>query len=65
MIAGILSGRRMAAPFGLDGGKAGMPGINRVIRRDGTIEVVPGCAQIEMASGDQFQIETPGGGGCG
>ncbi|MBL1264533.1 hydantoinase B/oxoprolinase family protein [Methylomicrobium sp. RS1] len=65
MTAGILSGRRRAAPFGLDGGKAGMPGVNRVIRREGTIEVVPGCAQIEMASGDQFQIETPGGGGCG
>jgi 5-oxoprolinase (ATP-hydrolysing) len=65
MTAGILSGRRQAAPFGLKGGRPGMSGVNRVIYGDGRIETLPGCAQTEMASGDQLQIETPGGGGFG
>jgi 5-oxoprolinase (ATP-hydrolysing) len=65
MTAGILSGRRKVAPFGLDGGQPGMPGSNRVIRRNGQVEALPGCAQAEMEAGDQFQIETPGGGGFG
>jgi 5-oxoprolinase (ATP-hydrolysing) len=65
MTAGILSSRRIIPSFGLDGGKAGKPGINRVIRSDGCTDMLPGCAETEMAAGDQFQIETPGGGGFG
>jgi 5-oxoprolinase (ATP-hydrolysing) len=65
MTAGILSSRRIIPPFGLNGGRDGKPGVNRVIRGDGRVEILPGCAETEMAAGDQFQIETPGGGGFG
>ncbi|MGJ0483787.1 MAG: hydantoinase B/oxoprolinase family protein [Methylomicrobium sp.] len=62
MKAGILFGCRVIPPFGLNGGIAGKPGVNRVIHGDGQVEVIPGCAEIEMKAGDQFQIETPGEG---
>ncbi|MGR8942447.1 MAG: hydantoinase B/oxoprolinase family protein, partial [Gammaproteobacteria bacterium] len=65
MTAGILSNRRAIPPFGLNGGDAGKTGANTVIRRDGRIETLPGCAEVEMQAGDVFQIETPGGGGFG
>ncbi|MDR9404230.1 MAG: hydantoinase B/oxoprolinase family protein, partial [Halothece sp. Uz-M2-17] len=38
MTAGILSGRRKFAPFGLEGGESGKIGRNAVERKDGTIE---------------------------
>lgn len=65
MTAGILSNRRRVAPFGLAGGGNGLPGRNSVERADGTVEVLGGTALVEMAPGDVFVIETPGGGGHG
>ena len=65
MAAGILSGRRRHAPFGLGGGQPGAAGRNTVIRRDGTMEVLGFRAEVEMREGDVFMIETPGGGGYG
>ncbi|NJO44798.1 MAG: 5-oxoprolinase [Oscillatoriales cyanobacterium RM2_1_1] len=65
MTASILSGRRRIPPFGLAGGEPGALGRNRVIRQDGTIELLPGTATVEMNPGDRFVIETPGGGGFG
>jgi 5-oxoprolinase (ATP-hydrolysing) len=65
MTAAILSNRRRVPPFGLEGGAPGMPGINRLIRADGTVELLGACAQVEVAPGDIFEIETPGGGGFG
>ncbi|MBO9713771.1 hydantoinase B/oxoprolinase family protein [Sphingomonas sp.] len=65
MQAGILSNRRRVPPFGLAGGGDGAPGINRIERADGTIETLPATASAEMAPGDVFAIETPGGGGYG
>jgi len=65
MTACILSGRRIVPPFGLGGGRPGKPGANTVIRRDGRIEVLPGCAETVIEAGDVFRIETPGGGGFG
>jgi 5-oxoprolinase (ATP-hydrolysing) len=65
MTAAILSNRRRIAPHGLAGGGPGTPGRNYVIRADGTVEALPGTAQVAMAAGDQFVIETPGGGGYG
>ena len=62
MTAGILSGRRLTAPFGLAGGGAGSPGANRVERVDGSVETLGPCATVEMRPGDVFAIETPGGG---
>jgi 5-oxoprolinase (ATP-hydrolysing) len=65
MTACILSSHRIIPPFGLDGGRSGKPGANTVIRNDGRIESLPGCAETFMAAGDVFRIETPGGGGFG
>ncbi|MGE5548346.1 MAG: hydantoinase B/oxoprolinase family protein [Solirubrobacterales bacterium] len=65
MTAAILSNRRRIAPFGLEGGKDGLPGRNRVERADGTVEDLPATAKVEMRPGDTMVIETPGGGGYG
>ncbi|NBD18669.1 MAG: 5-oxoprolinase, partial [Cyanobacteria bacterium] len=65
MTAGILSGRRQFAPFGLAGGESGKPGRNAVERNDGTLEELDSTATVEMQPGDVFIIETPGGGGYG
>ena len=65
MTAGILSGRRQFAPFGLAGGESGKMGRNAVERKDGTIEVLESTATVEMEAGDVFIVETPGGGGYG
>ncbi|MDB5367698.1 MAG: 5-oxoprolinase [Rhodospirillales bacterium] len=65
MTAGILANRRRVAPFGLHGGGAAAPGVNYVERADGTIERFGATHRFEMAPGDVFVIETPGGGGYG
>ena len=57
--------RRATAPFGIAGGGAGKPGRNAVRRADGRVEELPATAQVEVAAGDAFIIETPGGGGFG
>ncbi|MEQ8998675.1 MAG: hydantoinase B/oxoprolinase family protein [Coleofasciculus sp. B1-GNL1-01] len=65
MTAAILSGHRVVAPFGLQGGEAGAVGKNYVERQDGTIEELGNTAVVEMEARDVFVIETPGGGGFG
>ena len=65
MQAGILANRRRTAPFGLAGGGAALPGINRVERTSGEVEVLPATASITVSAGDVMVIETPGGGGYG
>ncbi|MBV9890272.1 MAG: hydantoinase B/oxoprolinase family protein, partial [Rhizobacter sp.] len=65
MTASILSNGRHAGAFGVGGGEAGKPGVNRVERADGRVEPLDHIASVEMAPGDVFVIETPGGGGCG
>ena len=65
MQAAILSNRRRIAPLGLAGGSPGACGRNYVLRRDGRTEELPATAAVELAAGDRFVIETPGGGGYG
>nr|WP_315457763.1 hydantoinase B/oxoprolinase family protein [uncultured Sphingorhabdus sp.] len=65
MTAGILSNRRKVPPFGLAGGDHGMRGVNRIERKDGRVEILGATATVDMAAGDVFVIETPGGGGYG
>jgi 5-oxoprolinase (ATP-hydrolysing) len=65
MTANILSNGRQHPAFGLAGGEPGKPGINRVIRSDGTVEELGHIAQVQMQPGDVFEIHTPGGGGYG
>ncbi len=65
MTASILANRRRVPPFGAAGGEPGALGITRVERLDGSTESYGGTATVEMAPGDTFVIETPGGGGFG
>ncbi len=65
MRANILSNRREVAPRGIEGGGDAQPGVNQVIRADGTVETLTATASAEMREGDMFVIETPGGGGYG
>lgn len=65
MTAGILANRRSVPPFGLEGGAPGGLGRNWVERGDGRIEMLGATGSAEMAPGDVFVIETPGGGGFG
>ena len=65
MTASILSGHRLVAPHGMAGGAPGQPGRNFVIRVAGTTSALGPFDRTEMAPGDVFVIETPGGGGYG
>ena len=65
MTASILSNGRTVPAFGMAGGAPGALGINRVERVDGSVELLAHIGSAEMAAGDQFVIETPGGGGYG
>jgi 5-oxoprolinase (ATP-hydrolysing) len=65
MTASILSNGRVHPAFGMAGGQPGAPGANRVERGDGRVEALPHIGSVEMAPGDMFVVETPGGGGYG
>jgi 5-oxoprolinase (ATP-hydrolysing) len=65
MTAAILAGHRRVRPHGMAGGEPGQPGRDSIVRRDGSrVELGP-FGQAEMAAGDAFVIESPGGGGYG
>jgi 5-oxoprolinase (ATP-hydrolysing) len=51
--------------FGAAGGEPGARGQARVIRRDGSVLALAHADKAELAAGDLFEIETPGGGGFG
>ena len=65
MTAAILSNHRRVAPFGVAGGGEAQVGRNGVERANGSVEPLAATAVVEMAPGDVFVIETPGGGGFG
>ncbi len=65
MTACILANRRRVAPFGMAGGEPGGLGSATIERADGGIEHLGSTAKVDMAPGDVFVIETPGGGGFG
>ncbi|RZT97928.1 hydantoinase B/oxoprolinase family protein [Rivibacter subsaxonicus] len=65
MSASILANGRREPAFGLAGGAPGEVGANRVERVDGSVEALDHIGSVEMAVGDLFVIETPGGGGYG
>jgi len=65
MTASILSNGRVVPAFGMAGGEPGAVGINRIERRDGSVEVLAHIGSAAMQPGDVFVIETPGGGGYG
>jgi len=65
MTAVMLANRRRIRPFGLAGGHDAQSGRNWVERVDGTREAFGATCRVEMAAGDVFVIQTPGGGGFG
>ncbi|MBR8458492.1 hydantoinase B/oxoprolinase family protein [Burkholderia dolosa] len=65
MTASILSNNRIHPPFGAAGGEPGALGRNTIERVDGTVETLGHIARAQMAPGDVFVVETPGGGGYG
>ena len=65
MTATVLSSHRVVPPFGLEGGEPGECGKNRVVRADGAVVDLQGNDEVQMAPGDLFVMETPGGGGFG
>jgi 5-oxoprolinase (ATP-hydrolysing) len=65
MTAAILSGHRLVRPHGMAGGEPGAAGRNYVVRADGSVTQLGPFEQTEMAAGDIFVIESPGGGGYG
>ena len=65
MAANILAGRRAIPPRGLAGGDDAAPGRNWVERGDGSVEILAATGSADLAAGDAFVIETPGGGGYG
>jgi 5-oxoprolinase (ATP-hydrolysing) len=65
MTAAILSGHRLVKPHGMAGGAPGEPGRNYVLRASGERTELGPFDQTEMAAGDVFVVESPGGGGYG
>ncbi len=60
-----LSSHRSVPPFGAAGGAPGAVGRNWAELPDGTRCDLPGNAEIELAAGSVFVMQTPGGGGWG
>ena len=65
MTVNILSSHRVVPPYGVDGGAPGAVGVNRVIRADGSDELLAGADSCQVGAGDIVEIATPGGGGYG
>jgi len=61
----LLADRRSRGPWGLAAGGEGAPGTASVIRRDGSVEPMPGKFSTRLRAGERIRIETPGGGGWG
>jgi N-methylhydantoinase B len=56
----LLTERRTHAPWGMNGGGSGAPGVNRL---NGV--AIEGKVALKLAPGDRLTVETPGGGGYG
>jgi N-methylhydantoinase B len=52
-------------PWGVQGGKAAMPGCVTLYRPDGTSEIVSKVKNYKLSPGDVVVLETGGGGGWG
>jgi len=63
MTVTTLSSHRDTDPFGVEGGEPGERGLNFVLREGGEHVPLKGNDEIEVAPGDVFVMQTPGGGG--
>jgi N-methylhydantoinase B len=57
--------RHRFVPWGLFGGRPGLPSRAAVHRRDGRVDALPSKATLHLREGDMLVVETPGGGGYG
>jgi N-methylhydantoinase B len=60
----LLADRRKHRPYGLQGGKEGEAGLDRIIS-DGRSTKISAKSSHHLKAGDAIRIETPGGGGWG
>lgn len=65
MSVSLLTGHRIIAPYGLNGGQAGKIGINQLERKSGELLKLASTESIQVEAGDALIIQTPGGGGFG
>ncbi|MBL4812379.1 MAG: hydantoinase B/oxoprolinase family protein, partial [Rhodobacteraceae bacterium] len=65
MDCSILSSHRARPPMGINGGQTGEVGQTRLRRLDGSIEVLPACAQVRLKAGEIVELRTPTPGGYG
>jgi len=61
----ILAQHRAEGPYGVDGGRPGAPGRQRLVRAAGDVLELGSVDGCEVAPGDRLVLETPGGGGWG
>lgn len=61
----LLTQHRREAPYGMNGGQAGAPGQQFLIREDGTEVPLEGITSLSVQAGQRIRMETPGGGGWG
>jgi len=62
----LVTGRRVYAPYGCDGGAPGARGRNLLTRAGSSrVEELGAMAAVSLAPGDVVRVETPGGGGFG
>jgi N-methylhydantoinase B len=61
----LLADRRSRGPYGLAGGSDGARGRTVIVRRDGTMEEIPGKTSVRLRAGERVRVESPGGGGWG
>lgn len=61
----VLTQHRMIPPYGMNGGREGKVGQQRMIRKDGSERKLSWWDGADLEPGDMFILETPGGGGSG
>lgn len=59
----VLTQRRQSGPYGINGAENGALGKQHIIRKNGEKINLKSIENIDLKTGDQFVIETPGGGG--
>jgi len=65
MTVTTLASHRRVPPYGMAGGLPGSLGRHWIEHADGSVTPMEGCDSVQVAAGDLFVIETPGGGGYG
>jgi 5-oxoprolinase (ATP-hydrolysing) len=65
MTVSTLASHRRVPPYGMAGGQPGDLGRQWVEHPDGRVTKLSGCDRVDVAEGDVFVLETPGGGGYG